>query len=291
MVCNRYRVAGHCFSVFLDDNDSLLRSDMSAYEPFHVISSESDLFSLTVKEVDDIPSGFVKTYHQQEGREEISYGKFEDGRMGFCFFCQGQVAGWLVCEDGYRQGTLLGTGIQRKLGFNNAVMILYALSAASSQTALFHASAISHYGRAYLFLGVSGTGKSTHARLWQEYIDGAELVNDDNPVVRIIDGEVRVYGSPWSGKTPCYRNVAYPVGGIVALQQAPQNRIERMRPVKAYASLLYSISGMRWDAKIADGLHEMETELVKRVPMWQLDCLPDAEAARLCCQTVESVTQ
>ncbi len=80
-----------------------------------------------------------------------------------------------------------------------------------------------------MFLGPSGTGKSTHASLWLENVEGTELVNDDNPVVRILDdGSIKVYGSPWSGKTPCYLNVNYPLGGIVNLIQASHNKISRL---------------------------------------------------------------
>ena len=136
-----------------------------------------------------------------------------------------------------------------------------------------------------MFLGHSGTGKSTHSSLWLKYIEGTELVNDDNPVVRINENnEVRVYGSPWSGKTPCYRNVSYPIGAIVKLDQAPYNEITRLKGIKAYAAVMPSISGKRWDSKQADGLHETEDLLAQLVPVWHLDCLPDEAAARLCCK-------
>ena len=101
-------------------------------------------------------------------------------------------------------------------------------------------------------------------------------------------GELRVYGSPWSGKTPCYRNVSYPLGGIVLLSQAPYNKIERLKGLQAYVALVMSVSGKRWDARIADGLHATEERLAANVPMWHLECLPDRAAAELCQLTVES---
>jgi hypothetical protein len=102
-------------------------------------------------------------------------------------------------------------------------------------------------------------------------------------VVRILsDGTIRLYGSPWSGKTPCYRNVSYPLGAIVMLSQAPENVIRRLRPIEAYAALMASISGKRWDSRLAEGLHETESLLVQGVAVWHLDCLPDEAAARLC---------
>ena len=72
------------------------------------------------------------------------------------------------------------------------------------------------------------------------------------------------------------------------LSQAPYNQIQRQNGIQAYASLVQSISGKRWDARIADGLHHTENALVEHVPMWHLACLPDEAAAQLCCETIEA---
>jgi hypothetical protein len=139
-----------------------------------------------------------------------------------------------------------------------------------------------------MFLGKSGTGKSTHSSLWLKYIEGTELMNDDNPVVRLIDGKPWVFGSPWSGKTPCYKNVKAPIGAIVQLSQAPYNKISPLKGLKAYAALIPSISGKRWDRQLADGLHETETLLAGRAKMFHLECLPDRAAAMTCMEAVTS---
>ena len=167
-------------------------------------------------------------------------------------------------------------------------MVLYALATADRQTVLFHAAVVSYGGKGYLFLGPSGTGKSTHARLWLKHIEDTELVNDDNPIVRITEDDCAVvYGSPWSGKTHCYRNVSCPLGSIVVLSQAPYNKIRRLSGIEAYVNLVASISGKRWDERIANGLHQTENALASTVPMWHLDCLPDQAAAELCCSNVK----
>ena len=173
----------------------------------------------------------------------------------------------------------------RLFGINNALMVMFALATAVHQTALFHSSVVVWQRKAYMFLGKSGTGKSTHSRLWLQYIKGTALLNDDNPVVRIIDGQAIVFGSPWSGKTPCYINRHFPLGGIVRLRQAPHNAIRPLRGIEAYAALIPSISGKRWDKQVAEGLHETENLLAGQ-RVWHLDCLPDEAAAQLCCQTI-----
>ena len=136
--------------------------------------------------------------------------------------------------------------------------------------------------RGYLFLGHSGTGKSTHARQWLAAFDDAWLLNDDNPILRVMeDGEVRVYGSPWSGKTPCYKNAYARVGGIVKLSQAPHNKIRTISLPEAYAYMLSSASGMKMDRRMADCMYESIKHVITHVKCYHLDCLPNTEAAEV----------
>lgn len=171
---------------------------------------------------------------------------------------------------------------------NNALMLLYALFTATGNTLLIHASVAVADGKGYVFLGKSGTGKSTHTRLWLNNIPGAWLLNDDNPVVKIEnDGTVMVYGSPWSGKTPCYRNEKAPLGAVVRLSQAPHNSIRRLSGIQAYAALAPSASSMKWDRVMADGLHNTLSGIIQSVGVFHLECLPDADAAFLCHDAVK----
>ena len=140
-----------------------------------------------------------------------------------------------------------------------------------------------------MFLGKSGTGKSTHSSLWLKHIEGTELLNDDNPVIRVIDGTVYVYGSPWSGKTPCYKNEYLPLGGIVRLSQAPYNKIVPLRPLMAYTALMPSCSCMMWDPRATEALHKSVEKVITAVRCWHLECLPDEDAARTCCQAVKII--
>ena len=283
MKTNYYKVAGHVFGV---SGEAEVFELMTNYEPFE-IQGDGSFVTLTSLDVTKEPSPcynpcYTEELRQEEEGQTIICGKTADGEPVFEYRWWEETAGWLVCAADYSKGRLITTGKHTKMAIDNALMVLFALATADQQTALFHAAVVSHQGRAYLFLGPSGTGKSTHARLWLKYIEGSELVNDDNPVVRIEQGTAVVYGSPWSGKTPCYRNVSYPLGGIVVLSQAPYNKIERLGGLQAYVALMSSISGKRWDERIADGLHQTENALASNVAVWHLECLPDEEAARMC---------
>ena len=113
------------------------------------------------------------------------------------------------------------------------------------------------------------------------------LLNDDNPILRLMpDGTARVFGSPWSGKTPCYKAEDAPAGAVVQLKQAPHNRIVRLQTLQAYATLMSSASSFRPFKGLADGWHRTLEGLVSVLPCYQLECLPDAAAAELCHSTI-----
>ncbi len=278
-----YLVGGHVFGVSAKNSDWTL---MDNYEPFRCeVPRHEAVFTLQITE--GSPISYTEELRQDDEGQVIICGRSAQGQAVFEFCWSDKTAGWLLCDNNYRTATLTPTGDFRKLAIDNALMILYALATAAHHTVLFHAAVVSYQEQAYMFLGTSGTGKSTHARLWLQHIEGTELVNDDNPVVTIHDdGTAWVYGSPWSGKTPCYRNVSYPLGALVMLRQAPQNTIQRLSGLTAYATLVPSISGMRWDQDVANGLHDTENTLAQTVPTWLLDCLPDREAAMTCQQAI-----
>ena len=169
---------------------------------------------------------------------------------------------------------------------DTAAMLSYALCTVEARTLLFHASVVVREGKGYLFLGRSGTGKSTHSRQWFQAFDDARLLNDDNPVVRIMsDGSVRVFGSPWSGKTPCYRNENAAVAAMVQLKQAPYNKMVPLKMTQAYPYILASVSGLKLQPDIMNRLYESIAQLLELVPVYELECLPTIEAAQLCAQT------
>ena len=273
MMTRHYNVAGHTFAI---SGRAELFEQMENLEPFACEGGEP-LFSLTV-EIGTGPE-YTEVYRWEEPyMTYIVYGHTASGNDIFKF---GNSL-FLICSKDYREGRIILPECKFKKVFYEALKMMYDLATAGKDTLHVHAAVVSCGGKGYLFLGPSGTGKSTHAQLWIKHIGGTELVNDDNPVVR--DGVV--YGSPWSGKTPCYRNVSVPIGGIVMLSQAPYNKIRRLSGIEAYVDLAESVGGKIWDSRIAEGLHQAENKLASTVPMWHLECLPDEAAARLCYETI-----
>lgn len=166
----------------------------------------------------------------------------------------------------------------------HAIMIAYMLASVHTGTMLIHASSVVCEGMAYLFQGKSGTGKSTHAALWVKNNADAELLNDDNPVISFSsDGTAMAYGSPWSGKTHCYRNVAAPIGAFVRIVRDSKNFLCRLTPLNAYASLTTSVFFMPF---VGDDLmaarHQTIERLAQTVICGEMHCRPDDEAALTC---------
>jgi len=272
MMTRHYKVAGHTFAVTGKDE---VFEQMESYEPFRCEDGEP-LFSLT------IDSGVVPEYtevYPSKKKVGMIPGRTASGNYVFDYKSKTKSEGCLICSKDYREGQLIITGdISTRF-----LRILYALATAGKDTLVLHAVVVSYGGKGYMFIAPSGTGKSTHARLWLEHIEGTELVNDDFPVVR---GNM-VYGSPWGWRTPCYRNVSYPIGGMVRLSQASFNKIRRLSSIEAYMNLFVSSADKRYfGSRIADKMHQLEERLASTIPMWHLECLPDEAAARLCHDTI-----
>ncbi len=152
-----------------------------------------------------------------------------------------------------------------------------------------HASAVICDGKAFLFTGPSGTGKSTHSKMWLKAFEGCELLNDDNPTVRIIDEVPVAFGTPWSGKTPCYRNLSAPVGGVVKIRQADHNHFIPRKEVKAFITILPGCSAIHTDELLHAALCDDLVRIAEKVPVGVLECLPDEEAARLCRSSLDLI--
>lgn len=173
-----------------------------------------------------------------------------------------------------------------------ACWIAYGVATVPFATLAIHTSVIQHNGKAVLFLGESGTGKSTHTRLWCDNIEGAVLLNDDSPIIRIIDGRPWVYGSPWSGKTPCYKNECYPLAACVRLSQAPKNRIKSLSVLQGYGALHPSCPPcFAYDDRLYGHISDVLSDLISAVPIYHLACLPNAEAAYLSYKTIFGVCE
>lgn len=167
------------------------------------------------------------------------------------------------------------------------IWIMFGITLAPLGAIAIHSSVVVKDDGAVLCLGESGTGKSTHTRLWRENIEGARLLNDDSPIIRMIDGKCIVYGSPWSGKTHCYINRCVPVRALMRLSQAPCNKIHRLPALMAIGAILPSCPpAFAYDSALQDHICNTVSDIISCTPVYHLACLPDAAAAELSYTTI-----
>lgn len=283
-----YKVADHVFSLTAPDSAPLWL-ETTNYIPFEITGGDDSVFSLTVS--DSLPecdgTEIYDGSDSDEAMPRIRIAKHSGGyKVDMSINQHSPICGIASISDNFSEAFLKILDKRNvrsyKFAVDNALMLVYALRTAGNMTLEMHASVIEQDGKGYMFLGPSGTGKSTHSRLWLENIERSHLLNDDNPIVRITDGQAFVYGSPWSGKTHCYKNMKVQLKAIVNLSQAKHNTLTRLPLPEAYAAVCPSCSGMRADSTAADQLFNSIATLVETVPVYHLECLPDADAAFVC---------
>ena len=168
-----------------------------------------------------------------------------------------------------------------------ALWTAYAMMGVKLGSVPVHSSVVVCDGRAVMCLGESGTGKSTHTRLWLENIAKTHLLNDDSPIVSLIGDEVRVYGSPWSGKTDCYLLENHPIAGLLRLEQRKENSIRHLGVVESFAALQPSCPpSLAKEEHCMDLLVSFISKVIERVPAYRMGCLPNADAAQMSHKTL-----
>ena len=155
-----------------------------------------------------------------------------------------------------------------------------------------HSSAVVRDGKAYLFSGPSGMGKSTHTRLWQSTF-GQELVviNDDKPALRRMDGRWYAYGTPWCGKDGINTNMKVPLAGVCFLKQAPENKIRRLNSFEAMQRMLGQTIHKLDDVSRMDKMLRSLDVFLKEIPVYELENVPEPSAAILSYETMYAGAQ
>lgn len=143
---------------------------------------------------------------------------------------------------------------------------------------LFHASVIERNGEAFAFSAASGTGKTTHCRLWLERFPDARIINGDKPLIRITDENVYVYGTPWCGKESYNINTRAPLKAICFLERGKENSIKEISKTEAVKRIFPQLLVPN-DEKLVNKLFDLVGSVVNKVPVYLLSCNMDPEAA------------
>jgi hypothetical protein len=144
-------------------------------------------------------------------------------------------------------------------------------------TFLMHGAVVAVQNKAWLFTAPSGTGKTTHIRLWLDHIEGSYVVNGDKPLIH-VGNEVIVYGTPWAGKEGMQKNIGVKLAGIVFLERSTSNHIERKNFSKGFSTLVQQSYRPNSKKDLEKTLMLLDN-LGKKVPLYRLRCNMDREAA------------
>lgn len=155
-----------------------------------------------------------------------------------------------------------------------------------------HSSAIAVDNQAVLFAAKSGTGKSTHTRLWREYFgeDKAIMINDDKPAIRWMDdGIFYAYGTPWSGKTDLNTNVKVPLAAIVLLERSDTNWIKPVDRREAVMQIyVHALKPEDGDKDKTEKLMDIVGKTAEKIPVYRMGCTISEEAVKLAYETTIS---
>ncbi len=177
-------------------------------------------------------------------------------------------------EEGFRLRTFTDPFLDRA-----AIQRKMAEHLFTCDTILLHGSAVAVDGEGFLFTARSGTGKSTHTRLWRQmFAQRAVMINDDKPFVQIRRSEILISGAPWSGKHGLDTNITVPLKGICILDRGAENRIHAITPEEA-RPMLHKQSCPPLDPEKQPRFLALLEELMQRIPLWHMECTKDPQAA------------
>ena len=162
---------------------------------------------------------------------------------------------------------------------NNAIHALLAEKLVAHDVLLMHGSALCMDGAGIIFTAPSGTGKSTHARLWREtFGDRVWMVNDDKPLISLGEDCICIWGTPWDGKHRMSRNASAPLKAIVSLERSDWNHIAPMTKADAFPVLMKQCFTSRNPATMKR-IMDFEKRLLDAVDFYKLGCNLEPEAA------------
>ena len=284
-----FRVAGLLFSVALPDGWDV-ETILPSFHPFRCKTcSEGETIFRILATTQSFADDGKRTELLEDSPNDIGRTRLFRSTDGYCVeinndTTQNGLVHTIITDPHFESATAYIRPEDSSMGavLSSMVRFLFAQAVLKHDGVFVHASCVSMEGNSYLFLGKSGTGKSTHARQWLQAFPDCRLLNDDNPALRIEDGIVLVYGTPWCGKSSCYKNEGYPVAGIARLRQAKTNSFSPLEGPEIFAALLPSCSAIRQDAGLLEALYCTLIQIAEQVTVGCMECLPNIDAARVC---------
>lgn len=165
-------------------------------------------------------------------------------------------------------------------GLEGALIAAIMTHLSTRRGLMLHSSLVDFNGKGIMFVGPSGIGKTTQAELWMKYRD-AVIINGDMALIREEEAGFTGYGCPWHGSSPYCENRQVPLCGIIVLEQAKENRIERLSGVTLIERMMNNIFLPHWYPRGVEAAMETVDHLLSQVPVYLMKCRPDEEAVEM----------
>lgn len=170
-------------------------------------------------------------------------------------------------SEEYCEATCIYRNICNKIVFNNRFFL--------------HASVIEVDGQSYAFAANSGTGKSTHTFLWNEYFKKrARIINGDKPILEIKGGKLLAYGTPWCGKEGFNVNTSSPIKSICFIERSEKNELLKIDEVETIDRLIEQLEFPK-DKENVEKLIDLLDWVIKNIPFYILKCNISQEAVEV----------
>lgn len=194
----------------------------------------------------------------------------------------------LTCVDYSNKSPAESYSVQTWLYAHIMIGVVFRYNLVHLKGMVIHSSTLKFKGKGIMFSAPSGTGKSTHVKLWQKYIgEDVVVLNDDSPAVRLISNKPYVFGTPWSGSSFIHSNDSAPLEAIVLLEQAPENSIRKLADREAVLRLMPRAFLPYFDQTMMSESISVFEKIISSVPVYLLQCRPDKEAVELVYQCLK----
>jgi hypothetical protein len=284
----QYKIAELILNIACDNTEML-----GKLEEYSVDNHEKSDLELIFKCSDfiEVPEGSIIS------DENIKWIKKPQGQNGYYLYTTEKTHGSLLClvdvDNEWRKGIITYINNENKSEAENyktqtavyahiLMGIVYRYYLLHNDGIVIHSSTLQYKGKGIMFSAPSGTGKSTHVKLWETHIgDGVSVLNDDTPAVRLIDGKPIVYGTPWSGSSLINKNSSAPLTAIVLLEQSPINCITKLSVQEALLKLMPRTFLPYFDEDMMRKAFVVFEKIINSVPVYSLKCRPDKEAVEM----------
>lgn len=265
------------YSILNKSIDIENQTEQPLFLPLNKYVKEEDHTTLITIKIKEIEKGGYGIETVTRSRREICNLFFseKDYKQVLCAF-----------DKEYTEFVLSTREICSEEVFMELLMVAFYSYISIQNALLMHASCVSYENQGIVFTASSGVGKTTQAESWAKY-KGAKILNGDKVFLKREDDGIHAWGSPWKGSSPYTENESVPLKAIVVLEQAEENRIEKLEGLDVLEHVVSHVFFPSWDTNCEQAVLTFLDEVLRETEIYLLKCRPDEDAVELLASTIK----